>query len=117
MPEISININGRHYPITCEEGEEEHINRLGRYIDKRVKDLARNVGQIGEAHLLVMTSLVVADELSEANDRARAAGEEAVNAAADDLVERLDRAAIAVKGVASQLEHDRAGLGPDLPHK
>ena len=117
MPEISININGRQYPITCEEGEEEHITRLGRYIDKRVKDLARNVGQIGEAHLLVMTSLVIADELSEANDRARAAGDEAVNAAADDLVERLDRATIAVKGVASQLEHDRAGLGPDLPHK
>ena len=79
MPEISVHINGRKYPITCEEGEEEHIIRLGRHIDKRVKDLVQNVGQIGEAHLLAMTSLVMADELSEANDRARIAGDEAVN--------------------------------------
>ena len=64
MPEISVHINGRKYPITCEEGEEEHIIRLGRHIDKRVKDLVQNVGQIGEAHLLAMTSLVMADELS-----------------------------------------------------
>ncbi len=117
MPEISISINGRNYPVSCEEGEEEHIIRLGRYIDKRVKDLARNVGQIGEAHLLVMTSLVIADELSEANDRVRVAGDEAVNAVSDGLVERLDRAAVAIKGVVSQLERDRAGLNSASPPK
>ena len=117
MPEISISINGRNYPISCEEGEEEHIIRLGRYIDKRVKDLARNVGQIGEAHLLVMTNLVIADELSEANDRVRDAGDEAVNAVSDGLVERLDRAAIAIKGVVSQLERDQAVLGSTSPLK
>ena len=117
MPEISISINGRNYPISCEEGEEEHIIRLGRYIDKRVKDLARNVGQIGEAHLLVMTSLVIADELSEANDRVRVAGDEAVNAVSDGLVERLDRAAVAIKGVVSQLERDQAGLSSAAPLK
>ena len=117
MPEISIKINGRNYPVTCEEGEEEHIIRLGRYIDKRVKDLANNVGQIGEAHLLVMTSLVIADELSEMNDRARVAGDEAVNAVSDGLVERLDRAAVAIKGVVSQLERDQIGLSSNSPLK
>ena len=110
MPEISISINGRNYPISCEEGEEEHIIRLGRYIDNRVKDLARKFGQIEQAQLLVMTSLVIADELSEANDRVRVAGDEAVNAVSDGLVERLDRAAVAIKGVVSQLERDQAGL-------
>ena len=109
MPEISVHINGRKYPITCEEGEEEHIIRLGRHIDKRVKDLVQNVGQIGEAHLLAMTSLVMADELSEANDRARIAG--------DEGVERLDRAAVAIKGVASQLESDQIGLGAASPRE
>ena len=117
MPEISISINGRNYPVSCEEGEEEHIIRLGRYIDKRVKDLARNVGQIGEAHLLVMTSLVIADELSEANDRVHVAGDEAVNAVSDGFVERLDRAAVAIKGVVSQLERDQAGFNSASPPK
>ena len=117
MPEISVHINGRKYPITCEEGEAEHIIRLGRHIDKRVKDLVQNVGQIGEAHLLAMTSLVIADELSEANDRARIAGDEAVNAVAEGVVERLDRAAVAIKGVASQLESDQIGLGAASPRE
>ena len=45
MSEISVNINGRQYPITCEEGEEEHIVRLGRYIDKRVKEFADTLQQ------------------------------------------------------------------------
>ena len=109
MSEISVNINGRQYPITCEEGEEEHIVRLARYIDKRVKEFANTVGQIGEAHLLAMTSLYIADELYEANQRARIAGDEGASAAAEELVARLDRAAIAVKGVASQLEREQIG--------
>lgn len=107
MIEISVNINGRQYPVTCEEGEEEHITRLARYIDKRVKELVKSVGHIGEAHLLAMTSLYIADELSEANERARTAGEEAVNAVSEDFVARLDRAAVAVKGVASRLEKEQ----------
>ena len=55
-----------------------------------------------------MTSLYIADELSEANERARTAGEEAVNAVSEDFVARLDRAAVAVKGVASRLEKEQA---------
>ena len=64
-----------------------------------------------------MTSLVMADELSEANDRARIAGDEAVNAVAEGVVERLDRAAVAIKGVASQLESDQIGLGAASPRE
>ena len=109
MSEISVNINGRQYPITCEEGEEEHIVRLARYIDKRVKEFADTLGQIGEGRLLAMASLYIADELYEANQRARIAGDESASAAAEELVARLDRAAIAVKGVASQLEREQIG--------
>ena len=104
MTEVSIHINGRDYAVACEDGEEEHLLRLGRYIDKRVKDLARQVGQIGEAPLLVMTALVVADELSEANDRAQAARDDGARAIALDLAARLDQAAGAVEGVAERLE-------------
>ena len=104
MPEVSIQINNRLYPIACEEGEEEHLIRLGRYVDKRVKELAKSVGQIGEAHLLAMACLVVADELSEANDRANASRDEATASLLERSSETLDRAAITVERMTSKLE-------------
>ncbi len=66
MPQVDVNINGRRYQIACDEGQEEHLSQLAEYVDKRVQELVGAVGQVGDARLLVMTSLLVADELSEA---------------------------------------------------
>ena len=66
MPEVDISINGRHYRVACEGGEEERLSRLGAYIDDRVEALVARTGQVGDARLLVMTSLLIADELAEA---------------------------------------------------
>lgn len=65
MAQVAVTINGRSYEIACDDGQEAHLTRLGKYIDKRVGDLIKAVGQIGDARLLVMVSLLIADELSE----------------------------------------------------
>jgi cell division protein ZapA len=67
MSEVSVSINGKRYRIACDDGQEAHITRLARYIDQRVGELVASVGpQVGEAQLLVMASLLIADELSDA---------------------------------------------------
>lgn len=66
MAQVTININGRSYTIGCDKGQEEHLEKLGRYIDRRASDLVSAVGQISEPLLLAMISLLLADELSEA---------------------------------------------------
>ncbi|MDE0060619.1 MAG: cell division protein ZapA [Defluviicoccus sp.] len=66
MPEVDLTINGRSYRVACEEGEEERLSRLGAYIDDRVEALVGQIGQVGDTRLLVMTSLMIADELAEA---------------------------------------------------
>ena len=104
MPEVEIQINERLYPVACEVGEEDHLIRLGRYVDKRVKELAKSVGQIGEAHLLAMACLVVADELSEANERARTAKEDMSASVIEQSSETLDRAAIDVERMTQKLQ-------------
>ena len=68
MAQLSVTIHGRNYPIVCDDGQEEHVTRLAAYIDKRATEIAETVGQVGDGRLLVMTSLLVADELSEAYD-------------------------------------------------
>ncbi len=66
MPQISLNINDRNYQVTCDDGQEEHLRKLAGHLDERIQDLAGSVGQVGEGRLLVMASLIVADELFEA---------------------------------------------------
>ncbi len=65
MPEIAITINGRNYRVTCGAGEEERLQALAKGFDQRVQTLVRSVGQAGEAQLLVVTSLMLADEADE----------------------------------------------------
>ncbi len=66
MPEISLSINERHYQMTCDDGQEAHLRKLAGHLDERIQGLVGAVGQVGEGRLLVMASLMVADELFEA---------------------------------------------------
>lgn len=68
MAQVDITINGRNYSIACDDGQEDHLLRLGEYVDKKVVELVSEVGQVGDTRLLVMASLLVADDLSEAFD-------------------------------------------------
>ena len=68
MGKVSVPVNGRSYAITCEDGEETRIRRLAQYVDAKVAEFVGSVGQVGEARLLLLAALVIADELSDAND-------------------------------------------------
>lgn len=65
MAQVIININHRDYPISCENGEEGHIIRLGRMLDEKAQTLTKNLGPINENMLLAMTGLLLADELND----------------------------------------------------
>lgn len=68
MAQVAITINGRNYDIACDDGQEEHLARLGLYLDQKVAELVGNVGQVGDARLMVMAGLLIADELADAYD-------------------------------------------------
>jgi cell division protein ZapA len=107
MAQVAVTINGRKYDIACDDGQEAHLSRLAQYIDKRVDELIAAVGQVGDARLLVMASLLVADELSEVyteldtlrNDK-RSPNSNAAAVAIGDL----DRLASRIEGIADRLE-------------
>jgi len=65
MAQVEVTINNRSYRIACDDGQEQHLSRLAEYVDQRVQELVASVGQVGDDRLLVMASLLVADELSE----------------------------------------------------
>ncbi|WP_025899228.1 cell division protein ZapA [Sneathiella glossodoripedis] len=66
MASVTVKINGRPYPIICDDGEEDHLLYLSEYVDKKVKELSGMAGSANEAQLLLMASLLIADDLSQA---------------------------------------------------
>jgi cell division protein ZapA len=68
IPQVTVAVNNRLYQVGCEAGQEQHITRLASYIDTKVKELAGQAGQVGDARLLLMASLLIADELADAYD-------------------------------------------------
>ena len=68
MSQVSVTINGRDYQIGCNEGQESHLGKLAEFVDQRVGELSSAAGQIGDMRLLVMASLLIADELWELRD-------------------------------------------------
>ena len=65
MSQVIITINYREYPISCDNGQEIQIMKLGRLLDEKAKSLTSALGHINENQLLAMVGLLLADELSE----------------------------------------------------
>ena len=63
MGSVQVTVNGRAYSVACDEGQEAHVARLGSYLEQKVLQLVKAVGQVGDARLLVMASLMITDEL------------------------------------------------------
>lgn len=65
MAHVSVTVNGRSYEISCDDGEEDHLFRLAQQVDSRVASLVASVGQVGDALLLLLASLLMADQVEE----------------------------------------------------
>ena len=107
MGEVNVLVNGRSFTITCDDGEEPRIRRLAY---AKVAEFVASIGQAEEARLLVLAALVIADELSDANEalqqernRARAADAERI-AAADAAASGIHGMAERIEAIAARLE-------------
>ena len=81
MAHVSVTINGRHYRMACDDGQEPQLGQLAREFDQRIANLRATFGEIGDMRLTVMAALTVADELRDARERLRAIEEELAGAA------------------------------------
>jgi cell division protein ZapA len=71
MAQVTVSINGRQFRMACEDGQENHLQRLAADLDQRIEQLRNNFGEIGDTRLTVMAALTVADELGETSARLR----------------------------------------------
>lgn len=101
MAQVAVTINGRAYPVACNDGEEQRIAELARYVDGKVRTFARDLGQIGEARLLLLAALVLADELADAQSGTQANGPVDLTG---ELAVQVETLAQRIETIASRLE-------------
>jgi cell division protein ZapA len=69
MAQVDITVNGRVYKVTCDNGQEQRLQQLANYFDRHVNRLAGELGQIGDARLMLLSALTVCDEVFELKKR------------------------------------------------
>lgn len=107
MSNVSLPIGGRLFAVSCADGEEPHIEMLGRMIDERAKKIG---GGQTETRMLLFAALMLADELHEAH-KAAPAEMAAIPAAAPaereidpQTVDRVNALADRIEKLAAALE-------------
>jgi cell division protein ZapA len=123
MPEVNVEIDGKKYRMSCEDGQQQHLMELADRFNRTVIGLKGSFGEIGDNRLVVMAGIAVLDELAEAENRIAAlqqdiadlttAGRE-LTIEAEELEQkfarRLAEAARKVEAVATAI--DETGAAP-----
>lgn len=77
MAEVTVTVGGRRYPVFCNDGEEARVRDLARRIDAEASAFAGAGPAVPEPRLLLMSALMIADKLDEAEAQLRERAAEA----------------------------------------
>ena len=65
MANVNIKFNGKEFLLSCDDGQEEHLEELSNLLSKKFDELKSSLGNIGENKLLLITSIKIIDEYFE----------------------------------------------------
>ena len=83
MADVDIIINNRNYRVSCKDGEEERISLLASRINDEVSALVDQIGQLGEARMILLAAIILLDRLAENENR--------VEITLNNLAKRLEK--------------------------
>ena len=104
MAQVEISINGQAYRISCEDGQEQRLSELAQMVGAHVGDLVQQVCQVGQTRLLVMASLLVADELVDLREAASEVMEDVSDNDPSRAIEVMGRVSSRLEAIADRLD-------------
>jgi len=110
MAEVNITINGKQYGIACDDGQEQRVVDLANFVNGRLKEIAAAGAGTNDSHLLVLTSIVMADELFDMRERdargqqAPLGGLEITHEDEEIIISAIDRMAQRIDAIAANLQ-------------
>ncbi len=69
MPEVDVEIGGRTFQVSCQEGEEHFLQSAAKMLDDEASVLAAQIGRIPEPRMLLMAGLMLADKTAGLQDK------------------------------------------------
>jgi cell division protein ZapA len=108
MAQVTVRINGYAYTVGCQDGEEQHLLAMAGEVERRIETIRASAGPSGESRMLVMASLLMADDLYEMEQALKAAqsGQPAPQQSTDaKLGRRLGKLAKRAEDIAVGMEH------------
>lgn len=101
MSEVTLQVGGRPYTVSCADGEEAHVQHLAAIVDGKLAALGGNRAP-GDAKNLLFAALILADEAEDARRATPPAGAPAIP---DSIARGLEALADRLEAVASALEN------------
>ena len=62
MANVNIKFNNKNYLLSCDDGQEENLKELAIHLDSKYSKLKKNLGNIGESKLLLITAIQMVDD-------------------------------------------------------
>ena len=106
MGEVNLSLHGKTYGVACDDGQERRVAELGKYVDARLCEIAAAGAASNESHLLVLTAIVLADEIHELR-AALSQGTSAQRASREEerqIIEAINHLALRIDSVADRLQ-------------
>ncbi|MGZ9115011.1 MAG: cell division protein ZapA [Brevundimonas sp.] len=103
MATVTVEINGRPYAVGCADGQEDRVRTLASQFDGHVRQVAGEVGHVGDIRLFLMAGLMLADELHEARAGNGTVASPAAAANTDGVAEALNAVAARLEKIAQGL--------------
>ena len=69
MANVSIKFNNKEFLLSCDDGQEEHLEELAIYLNEKFTSLKNSLGNVGESKLLLITSISILDEYYETKNK------------------------------------------------
>ena len=69
MANVNIRFNNKDYLLSCEDGQEENLKKLADYLDSKYSELKKDLGNIGESKLMLITAIKMVDEYFDLNKK------------------------------------------------
>ena len=62
MANVNIKFNNKDYLLSCDDGQEDNLKELAKHLDSKYNELKKNLGNIGENKLLLITAIKIVDD-------------------------------------------------------
>ena len=69
MANVNIKFNNKDYLLSCDDGQEENLKELAKHLDSKYNELKKNLGNIGESKLLLITAIQMVDDYFDLNKK------------------------------------------------